>query len=407
MSLLKEIKKIFVNTCVEKFSINKINKNDKTILLLRTDLIGDYLVTRVFLELIRKSKKFKDYKTVVLLNSAVKDLALEFDSKYADEFIFYDIRYSSPKTIKFLGESLSKYNFEYLINYHTLRHILPDEIAGAIKAKNKFALSNFALNLPDEKKDFYNKNYTKIFTASPDYFFGSVQFANLVTGENYSEHSATSCFGINETNFPKDKKLNLNYPYVILFPSASNVQKRMGFVHFLNIAKYVYETIKNKTGKEIKCVLLGSKKDNDIFKGYGINLPYIKNLCGKYKLSELPYIFNKALFAVTNETCAVHFAYTAGLKNALVFCNVYPPSESFIEYLKNKKEGDTFLFGKPNMGDFYYLYPEISVQKAMDENYKPVENVDLRVNQDLEGINQKYIYAALDNIIDNVAGTIK
>ena len=252
-----------------------------------------------------------------------------------------------------------------------------------------------------------NKNYTKIFTASPDYFFGSVQFANLVTGENYSEHSATSCFGINETNFPKDKKLNLNYPYVILFPSASNVQKRMGFVHFLNIAKYLYETIKNKTGKEIKCVLLGSKKDNDIFKGYGINLPYIKNLCGKYKLSELPYIFNKALFAVTNETCAVHFAHTAGLKNALVFCNVYPPSESFIEYLKNKKEGDTFLFGKPNMGDFYYLYPEISVQKAMDENYKPVENVDLRVNQDLEGINQKYIYAALDNIIDNVAGTIK
>ena len=220
----------FVNTCVEKISINKINKNDKTILLLRTDLIGDYLVTRVFLELIRKSKKFKDYKTVVLLNSAVKDLALEFDSKYADEFIFYDIRYSSPKTIKFLGESLSKYNFEYLINYHTLRHILPDEIAGAIKAKNKFALSNFALNLPDEKKDFYNKNYTKIFTASPDYFFGSVQFANLVTGENYSEHSVTSCFGINETNFPKDKKLNLNYPYVILFPSASNVQKRMGFV---------------------------------------------------------------------------------------------------------------------------------------------------------------------------------
>ena len=290
MSLLKEIKKIFVNTCVEKISINKINKNDKTILLLRTDLIGDYLVTRVFLELIRKSKKFKDYKTVVLLNSAVKDLALEFDSKYADEFIFYDIRYSSPKTIKFLGESLSKYNFEYLINYHTLRHILPDEIAGAIKAKNKFALSNFALNLPDEKKDFYNKNYTKIFTASPDYFFGSVQFANLVTGENYSEHSATSCFGINETNFPEDKKLNFNYPYVILFPSASNTQKRMGFVHFLNIAKYVYETIKDKTGKEIKCVLLGSKKDSDILLSIHQNsLPNPKDIDKKYGVGTYYY----------------------------------------------------------------------------------------------------------------------
>ena len=53
MSISKELKKIISAINIKRVVINKINKNDKTILIYRTDLIGDYLMSRNFLELIR------------------------------------------------------------------------------------------------------------------------------------------------------------------------------------------------------------------------------------------------------------------------------------------------------------------------------------------------------------------
>lgn len=402
MSLTRELQKFIAAINIKKVVINKINKNDKTILIYRTDLIGDYLMSRNFLELIRKSKKFQNYKIVVLLNIAVKDLALKFDSKYADEFIFYDIKQTNSLVLKLLKDRLNKYHFEYLINYHTLRQLAAEEIAKVVEAKNKFALKNFAQQFSKNEEDEFNKNYTEIFSTNDNYALGAVQFANLITGEQYKEQYTTCSLNINENNFPNNKNLNLNYPYVILFPSASYKEKRMDFEYFLDVAEYIHKHIKEKTGKEIKCVIIGSKQDKELFKGYNLNKSYLVNLCGKYKLSDLPYIFHKALLVITNETCAVHFAYAANLKNALVFCNVYPPTAETIEYFKNKKEGDAFLFGKPNMCNYYYLYPKISIEKAMDESYVPSENEDLRIKQDLKGISKRHIYAALDNIINDI-----
>lgn len=402
MSIIKELQKFIAAINIKKVVINKINKNDKTILIYRTDLIGDYLMSRNFLELIRKSKKFKNYKIVVLLNIAVKDLALKFDSKYADEFIFYDIVQTNPLVLKFLKYRLNKYHFEYLINYHTLRHFPAEEIARIVDAKNKFALKNFSQQISKKEEDELNKKYTKIFSVNNSYTLGAVQFANLITGEQYEEKITTCSLNINKSCFPSAKKLNLNYPYIILFPSASYKEKRMDFAYFLDAAKYAHKIIKEKTGKEVKCVIIGSKQDEKLFMGQKLDTSYIVNLCGKYKLSELPYIFHKALFAITNETCAVHFAHAADLKNALVFCNVYPPTIETTEYFKNKKEDDIFLFGKPNREGYYYLHPEISIKAAMDENYKPTETADLRIKQDLKGINKEHIYAALDNIINDI-----
>lgn len=141
----------------------------------------------------------------MLLNIAVKDLALKFDSKYADEFIFYDIKQTNTLVLKSLKYKLNKYHFEYLINYHTLRQLPAEEIARIVDAKNKFALSSFALNIDNESKNKYNKNYTKIFETNNNYTLGAIQFANLITGEQYKEQITTCSLDINKNNFPSEK----------------------------------------------------------------------------------------------------------------------------------------------------------------------------------------------------------
>ncbi|MDW8465862.1 MAG: hypothetical protein RML35_06685 [Chloroherpetonaceae bacterium] len=60
----------------------------KTLLILRLDEIGDYVLFRNFLKEIRESERFKDYKITLCGNAAWKDLAEAFDKESVDEFIW-------------------------------------------------------------------------------------------------------------------------------------------------------------------------------------------------------------------------------------------------------------------------------------------------------------------------------
>lgn len=160
-----------------------------------------------------------------------------------------------------------------------------------------------------------------------------------------------------------------------------------------------------KKNIDIKCIILGSKNDNKLIKNHNIDKSYIINSCGKYKLSELPNIFQNALFVVTNETCAVHFSRLSGLKNAIVFCNIYYPDTNTVNYFSKPqiKNTEKFLNGKKGNYGYYYLYPKISIDKAVDKTYKPTDEVDLRINQQLDGIKQEHIEAVIDLLIDEIS----
>ena len=51
------------------------------------DHIGDYVLFRNYIELIKKSNKYKDYSITLLGNSVWKDFSENLDNKYIDKFI--------------------------------------------------------------------------------------------------------------------------------------------------------------------------------------------------------------------------------------------------------------------------------------------------------------------------------
>ena len=65
--------------------------NPKTLLIIRVDGIGDYILFRNFLEALKNSPGFKDYKYTLCGNQAYKELALAYDSKIVSEFIWINI----------------------------------------------------------------------------------------------------------------------------------------------------------------------------------------------------------------------------------------------------------------------------------------------------------------------------
>lgn len=62
----------------------------RTLLIVKTDAIGDYLLFRNFLADIRESERFRDWQITYLGWSACRELALTFDEGLVDEFIWLD-----------------------------------------------------------------------------------------------------------------------------------------------------------------------------------------------------------------------------------------------------------------------------------------------------------------------------
>ena len=90
----------------------------KSLLLIRLDAIGDYILFRNFIEELKKDKKYKHYSITLLGNTAWKSLSEELDSCFVDEFIWID-RNKFTKNIFYrfkILQKLVKNGYEVLLS---------------------------------------------------------------------------------------------------------------------------------------------------------------------------------------------------------------------------------------------------------------------------------------------------
>ena len=111
--IIKIIIFFFINISISPSK--KISK--KTILLIRLDAIGDYILFRNFIQIIANSKKYQDYKITLVGNSTWKNIAENLDSQHIDSFIWLD-RNKLNKDFIYRYQKLKEISsFEYLEYY--------------------------------------------------------------------------------------------------------------------------------------------------------------------------------------------------------------------------------------------------------------------------------------------------
>jgi len=71
----------------------------RTLLILRLDSIGDYILFRNFIPYLKTSEKYKNYKITLCGYLWWKELSENLDAKYISEFIWVD--YSQMTDIKY------------------------------------------------------------------------------------------------------------------------------------------------------------------------------------------------------------------------------------------------------------------------------------------------------------------
>lgn len=308
-----------------------------TLLIVRIDAIGDYILFRNFIKVIKESERFNNYSITLLGNKIWKDLAEELDHKYIDKFIWIDVNNFFKKsewaqTFSVLFK-LHYSGFETILIPKDTRNWRSELIVNHTGAKNV---------LMEKNKSFFSENVSG--QAKENSCIGSVNndrtpLFQFYRNKFFTEELIRSSIPIQKPYIEKVRKEKLNGnikgEYIIVFPGASDIKKMWSAENFGILCKKITEE------KNINILVCGSESDKEaaikIKKISGIQS--IKDKTRDGSLLELVVLISSAKLLITNDTCALHIGAALNTKticitNGLHFGRFHPYPEDMFDYVK-------------------------------------------------------------------------
>jgi len=311
-NMLKRIIKRIINIQDKKIS----GKQDtKSLLLIRLDGIGDYILFRNFIEVLKNSPQYKNHKITLLGNKLWKDLAVNLDSKFIDNFIWLDTdKYQHNKRYeKQINKQLSKISFDVLINPIHSSAFYVHCIANIIKAEEKIASKGDEFIISKEHKLTSEHWYTRLIETDAGNqfeFYRIKDFFEKLLGTKIN--LSAPFIDIKNTKSPIKGRTD----YAVIFPQASTKSKRWKAKNFAEISEYLFKKY------NLKSVLAGGKNFNDLKISYRVwnffKPKYIANYTGRISLCELAKIISEAKILVSNDTGAYHIGVSTGVKTLCI-----------------------------------------------------------------------------------------
>lgn len=339
----------------------KRNTIPGTLLLVRLDAIGDYILFRNFIKEVKRSSKYKNYKITLCGNILWRELAETFDEQEIDNYIWIDrnkhsknflYRYKIFKTIYSKG-------FEIAVCPTYSREILYDDLI--IKAS--FASERVGSEGALEKHAYWKRKlltdtvYTTLLETSTENIFeftrNKLFFEKLLGTELTFQKPYLS---IDSSNLAFD----LPDKYIVLFPGAGIKFRRWDIKNFLEIASFIINEY------SLPIVLAGSDNDGKLTSEImnEIDNKFIYDLTGKTTLVQLTALLSNSELLISNETGAVHIAVALN-KNVICISN----GNHLGRFNPYPKE----IFDKA-----YYIYPlEISNKSLYNETYRFNSELDI------------------------------
>lgn len=273
------------------------NKSN-TILILKTDAIGDYLIFRPYLSYIRSI--YPKTKLILVGNVIWKDLAEQLDSKEIDEFYWInkknDLFNLDQETINLFLNITQKRYLKAIYPVYSRENIFGDFIMSFISAKEKATYMGDEINNP--KLQEYNSLYTKCITVKAIHDQSKhKEFFEILTNKKIEETFL---------KFSLDVK-NKREQVITISPGSSQFHKMWSFENWLNVIDYIlihypmYE------------LLIIGDNESSVFsekveKKYNGNKS-ISNLINKTTLMEVIALIAKSKVLLTVDSMAVHIGY--------------------------------------------------------------------------------------------------
>ncbi len=352
------------------YFINPSIIDDKSILLIRLDSIGDYILFRNFIKYYKEYNK--DSSLTLIGNIIWKDLSENFDAGYIDSFIWVDrvkfyrnLFYRYKKIME-----ISSKGYRFVIDpTFTRNFFLGSIIIKFVNAKEKIGIKQDFFGKRNFIGKIFNqigndsKNFTKLISLSktPMFEFNrNREFCEKLLGlDAIIEKPSIDLHNI---------KLTVNIPehYVVLFIGAAAKYRKWPLKNFIEVAFQ----IKNKLGYEV--LLCGSSNDSGKIKQFISGFENdIYNFVGKTSLLDLIYIISRSNLVISNETSVPHMAVALDIP-VIVISN-------------GNNLGRFVPYPKQITDRYYALYPP-DISNHLDSFNQLVSKYYNNSNLDIKGI---------------------
>lgn len=277
----------------------------KTLLLVRTSHIGDYILWRKMFAYIRKSRRFEGYKITLVGNKSWKGLFEHFDADTVDETIWLDMhRFKKDMRYRYSAlKKVSRSGFEIVINTIFSRCKREDDaFVMACKKAYKIGHESDDTNIFFYEKGYDKNLYDELFKDERTYLF------ELIRDVHFTEFLINEQLPANITPrfLPEEQKMPSYWneqDYFVVFPGSSSPKKMWKPEYFAAVAQFVAERY------GLKVVIGGGPGDKEYVAGF---LQYYKgaviDLCGKTSLVEFAQVLQDAKMLISIDTGSVHVA---------------------------------------------------------------------------------------------------
>lgn len=259
--IAKTLRFFYTQIVIWVLKLSKQNKESKTLLVVRLDSIGDYLLSQNLFGSFKRSKKFGNYKITLCGNNAWQNLAETLNKNDFDSFIWIDRdKFHNNILHKFkILNQIYKMGFETTIDTTFSREMLfGDAIVKISRAKERIGSVVIADSITKLKRNiFSDRFYTKLIPDSKQNifeFYRNKDFLESILIEKILiDKPYLDCTQIQIT-LPTKKD------FAVIFPGAQEQKRRWSTSNF----EIVIEHLIQKYNLDV--IIAGSGSDSEISK---------------------------------------------------------------------------------------------------------------------------------------------
>lgn len=373
---IKKIAYLLIDICfiIANFFRAKNAKN-KSLLIVKLDAIGDYILFRNYLDAIRNSEKFKSYRIILCGNIVYREIAENLDVNLVDLFIWVDktnFLESFVYRIRVLRQ-ICRFSYDYVVQPTFIREFATgDSVVRCVNAQYKIGNSDDP-NIFWIKRIVRNIGYTNLILAKDEVmfeFFRNREFCEQLLSCKLSTKLIIDNKLISKINLVPDEE------YAVCFIGASKSECKWRADKFMQVAKFI------AMHYNLKVIICGGVNDHFIVQETNAK---ISNLVGKTSILELMNIIYNAKFVVSNETSVPHIASALGVS---------------VFVISNGNDIGQFHPYPPSLNPRYWIvYPEIIQRQLGDMNYLANK---YRYGLNLLDINTIPVDSVIKLITDNI-----
>ena len=288
----------------------------KSLLIVRLDAIGDYILFRNFIEILKRSERYSGYSITLLGNAAWKELAEKLDGEFIDHFMWIE-RDKFAKNLLYRYRSLRQIasrGYETVISpAYSRRLFFSDNVVKLVSAREKIGSRGDGAGMTTRQKRISDAYYTKLIDAR------SVPLFEFDRNREFFENLLEAAPDIPRPSIRLQQKVlpaRLPRKYALLFIGGSERFRKWDIENVAALGGY----LRQRYGYEI--VVSGAKSDReDALKFKNRYKGRYTDLVGRTSLAELLGVIDGASLMVSNESSAPHLVVALGIPDIFVISN--------------------------------------------------------------------------------------